>query len=70
MSHQIVGLIESLVTLGAGVLLHPHVSFYMSPQVPSLGKSLFTLRAGVGAGVEWVPCLLLMNNGGQENKKT
>ena len=36
------------MTLGARVLLLPHVSFYMSPQGFSPGKSLFTLRAGEG----------------------
>ena len=41
-------LIESFVTLGAGVLLIPHVIFYMWPQVSSSWKSPFTLRAGVG----------------------
>ena len=39
---------ESLVTLGAGVLLLPQVSFYMAPQVFSLGKFQSTLRACVG----------------------
>ena len=39
---------ESLVTLGAGVLLLAQVSFYMFPQVSSYGKSLFTLRAEEG----------------------
>ena len=53
MSHQISGMIESLVTLGAGVLLHPLVSFYMSPQVSFRGKRHFTLRAGVGL----LPCV-------------
>ena len=48
MNQQIAGLRESLVTLGAGVLLLPYVSFYMAPQVSSLGKCLFTHRAGVG----------------------
>ena len=44
---------ESLVTLGAGVLLLSHVSFYMALQVSSLRKSLFTLRAGEGL----LPCM-------------
>ena len=49
MKHQILRLRESLVTLGAGELLNPQVSFfYMCRQVSSLGKSLFTLRAAVG----------------------
>ena len=39
---------ECLVTLGAGVLLLPNVSFNMCSQVSSLGKCLFTLRVGVG----------------------
>ena len=39
---------ERLVTLGAEILLLPHVSFYMSPQASSLDKSLFTLKAGEG----------------------
>ena len=48
MIHHIVILVESLVTLGAGVLLLPKMSFYMAPQGSSLGKILFTLRAGEG----------------------
>ena len=48
MNHQLLRPMESLVTLGARVLLLPHVSFYMVPQASSLGKSLFTLRAAVG----------------------
>ena len=48
MNQQMLRPKESLVTMGAGVLLFPHVSFYMSPQVSFLGKSLLTLRAGVG----------------------
>ena len=39
---------ESLVALSAGVLLLPHVSFYMASQVSSPRKSLFTHRAGEG----------------------
>ena len=34
--------------MGAGVLLLPHVSLFVAHQVSSLGKSLFTLRAGKG----------------------
>ena len=47
MTHKITGPIESFVPLGAGVLLVPHVNFYMASQDSSLGKSLFTHRAGV-----------------------
>ena len=45
MNQNATRLMESLVTLGAGVLLVPHVSFDMRPQVSSLSKSLFTVRA-------------------------
>ena len=33
---------ESLITLGAGVFLLPHMSSYMSSQASYLAKSLFT----------------------------
>ena len=49
MTHQTMRLRECLVTLGAGVLLHPHVSFHMCPQVSFLGKGLITGGAG-----EWL----------------
>ena len=48
MTHQLLILRKSFVTLGAGELLLPYVSFYMCPPVFSLGKSLLTDRAGVG----------------------
>ena len=47
MNHQTLRTVESLATLGAGVLLFPLVNFYVCPQVSSLGKSLFTLKAAV-----------------------
>ena len=47
MTHEILRSMESLVTVGAGVLLLPHMRFYMCPHVSSSGKSLFTLRTGV-----------------------
>ena len=53
MNHQITRLIESLITVGARILLLPLVNFYMAPQVYSLGKILFTLRAVVGL----LPCV-------------
>ena len=53
MNHKIARLMESPVTLGADVLLIPHVNFYMSPQVASIGKILFTVRAGEGL----IPCV-------------
>ena len=46
--HQLLRPRKNLVTLGAGVLFLPNVSFYMSPQTSSLGKNLFTLKAEVG----------------------
>ena len=48
MNHQVLRPRESLVTLGAEVLLLPIVSLNMATQVSFLGKNLFTLRAGVG----------------------
>ena len=56
MTHQMLIQRESLVTLGAGVLLLLYVSLYMPPQASPLcefvyassGKRLFTLKAGVG----------------------
>jgi hypothetical protein len=39
---------ESLVTLGAGILLLAHVSYYMAPLVSYPGKWFFTLRAEEG----------------------
>ena len=48
MGLHVLRLRESLVTLGANVLILPHVSFQMAPQVSSLGKHLFTHMAGVG----------------------
>ena len=61
---------ESLVTLGAGVLLLPQVSFDMWPQASSLGKSLFTLRAGERL-LSWVsPAVSLQFTGAREGLVT
>ena len=46
--HQIARLRERLATGGAGILLLPHVNFFMCPQASALGKSLFALRAVLG----------------------
>ena len=51
--HKLLRPRKNLVTLGAGVWLSPHVSFYMSPQTSSLGKSHFTQKTGVGL----LPCV-------------
>ena len=48
MIHQALRPRISPVTLGAGELLPPNVSLYMSTEMSSLGKGLFTLRAVIG----------------------
>ena len=47
MTNQILRPRESLVTLGAGVLLLPHVGFYMCLQGSNMGEKQITLRAFV-----------------------
>ena len=48
MNHQMLRLSESLVTLGAGVLLLHHVDCYMAPQASSLRECPVTLGKGLG----------------------